>query len=145
MSKGGERASSVALPQPAANGAFAVVGRSWMVGVMTGSDCAGLCRSGLGVGQVAQTERSGVRRFCGVVCVGLVMSKGGKRASMVALPQPAANGSLCGCGSWLGGRVGCANGAERRAAPWWERFDAGGHSIMKLIFPLDIAKKSFIL
>ncbi len=102
MSKGGERASSVALPQPAANGAFAVVGRSWMVGVMTGSDCAGLCRSGLGVGQVAQTERSGVRRFCGVVCVGLVMSKGGKRASMVALPQPAANGSLCGCGSIAG-------------------------------------------
>ena len=59
---------------------------------------------------------------CGVVCVGLVMSKGGKRASMVALPQPAANGSLCGCGSWLGGRVGCANGAKRRAAPMWVLF-----------------------
>ena len=54
---------------------------------------------------------------CRVGWAGLVMSKGGKRASMVALPQPAANGSLCGCGSWLGGRVGCANGAERRAAP----------------------------
>jgi len=45
------------------------------------------------------------------------MSKGGERASMVALPQPAANGSLCGCGSELGGRVVCANGAKRRAAP----------------------------
>ena len=32
------------------------------------------------------------------------MSKGGKRASMVALPQPAANGSLCGGRSELGGR-----------------------------------------
>ena len=40
---------------------------------------------------------------CRVGWAGLVMSKGGKRASMVALPQPAANGSLCGCGSWLGG------------------------------------------
>ena len=39
---------------------------------------------------------------CGVGCVGLIMSKGGKRASMVALPQPAANGSLCGCGSIAG-------------------------------------------
>ena len=63
------------------------------------------------------------------------MSKGGERASSVALPQPAANGSLCGGGSELGGRgddgvwlcgaasvglgrrAGCANGAKRRAAP----------------------------
>ena len=45
--------------------AFAVVGRSWVVGVMTGSGCAGLCRLGLGLGfgQVAQTERSGVQRL----------------------------------------------------------------------------------
>ena len=46
-SKGGERASSVALPQPAANGAFAVAGRSE------------------GIGLAAQTKRSGVRRLCG--------------------------------------------------------------------------------
>ena len=39
----------VALPQPAANGAFAVVGRSWVVGVMTGSGCAGRHRLGLGI------------------------------------------------------------------------------------------------
>jgi len=39
---------------------------------------------------------------CRVGWAGLVMSKGGKRASMVALPQPAANGSLCGCGSIAG-------------------------------------------
>ena len=39
MSKSGERASSVALPQPAANGAFAGVSRSW------------------GIGLTAQTER----------------------------------------------------------------------------------------
>ena len=75
-----------------------------MVGVMTGSGCAGLCRLGLGVGRVAQTERSGVRRFCGVGWVGLAMSKGGERASSVALPQPAANGSLCCGGSELDGR-----------------------------------------
>ena len=74
--------------------AFAVVGRSWVVGVMTGSGCAGLRRLGLGVGRVAQTERSGVLRLCGFGCVGLAMSKGGERASMVALPQPAANGAF---------------------------------------------------
>ena len=65
-----------------------------MVGVMTGSGCAGLRRLGLGVGRVAQTERSGVLRLCGFGCVGLAMSKGGERASMVALPQPAANGAF---------------------------------------------------
>ena len=49
-------------------GAFAVVGRSWVVGVMTGSGCAGRHRLGLGVGRVAQTERlaGAVERFvCG--------------------------------------------------------------------------------
>jgi len=45
----------------------------------------------------------------GIGYVGLVMSKGGERANMVAIPQPAANGSLCGGGSELGGRgvLGC--------------------------------------
>ena len=40
-------------------------------------------------------------RFCGVGWVGLAVSKGGKRASMVALPQPAANESIYGDGSEL--------------------------------------------
>ena len=59
-------------------GAFAVVGRSWVVGVMTGSGCAGRHRLGLGVGLAAQTERSGVLRLCGFGWVGLAMSKVGK-------------------------------------------------------------------
>ena len=40
-----------------------------------------------------------MQRLCGFGCVGLAMSKGGERASMVALTQPTANGSLCG-GGW---------------------------------------------
>jgi len=46
MSKGGERASSVALPQPAANGAFAGAGRSRVAGVMVG--LGGVVSAGLG-------------------------------------------------------------------------------------------------
>ena len=58
MSKGGERASSVALPQPAANRSLCGFGSELGHRGNDGSGCAGLCRLGLGVGRVAQTERS---------------------------------------------------------------------------------------
>ena len=59
MSKGGERASMVALPQPAANGSLFGGGLELDGRGDDGSDSAGRHRLGWGVGQAAQTERSG--------------------------------------------------------------------------------------
>ena len=97
--------------------AFAGVGRSWVVGMMTGR----AVRGGVGwLGRLAGLRKRSEAECgaCGFGRVGLSMSKGGERASMVALPQPAANGSLCGGGSELGGwgddGSGCAG--QRRLA-----------------------------
>ena len=107
------------LPPKVEEGLQCAVG--WLLGSGVGGDegSAGqrqLARAPGWLRKRSEAECGAFLRWL-VLGVGLVMSKGGKRASMVALPQPAANGSLCGCGSWLGCRVGCANGAKRRAAP----------------------------
>ena len=88
--------------------AFAVVGRElggWgNDGVRLGGVVSVELGRLAGLRKRSEAECGGVQRFCGFGWVGLAMSKGGERASMVALPQPAANGSLCGGGSELGGR-----------------------------------------
>ena len=98
-------------------------------GVMTGQ----VVRGGIGWAWASGGLRKRSEAECGAYAVlggsGWLFSKGGERASMVALPQPAANGSLCGGGSELGSRsddgvrlcgaasvglgrrAGCANGA----------------------------------